>query len=80
MPTRSPLVLTSAPPLLPGLTAASVCINDSIPCLSRILILLALALTIPAVTVDCNRNGLPTARTHSPICSESEFPNTTNGN
>ena len=38
-------------------------------------IFLAFALTIPAVTVDLNSNGEPTARTHSPICKLSELPN-----
>ena len=35
----------------------------------------ALALTIPAVTVEVRLNGLPTANTHSPIFSASELPN-----
>ena len=34
----------------------------------------ALALTIPAVTVDVKPNGLPTARTHSPTLRASELP------
>ena len=38
-------------------------------------IFLALALTIPAVTVDLNSKGDPTANTHSPICKLSELPN-----
>ena len=33
--------------------------------------LLALALTMPVVTVDVNPNGLPTANTHSPTFSSS---------
>ena len=40
-------------------------------------IFLAFALTIPAVTVDLNSNGDPTARTHSPISTLSEFPKST---
>ena len=40
-------------------------------------IFLAFALTIPAVTVDLNSKGEPTARTHSPISTLSEFPNAT---
>ena len=34
----------------------------------------ALALTIPAVTVDVKLNGFPTASTHSPMCNSSLFP------
>src|SRR4051812_50181357 len=30
--------------------------------------------TIPAVTVDCNPNGLPIASTQSPTLAESELP------
>ena len=55
IPTNSPFVFTRAPPLLPGFTAASVCIKDSIPMVFPVLIipkLRALALTIPAVTVE----------------------------
>ena len=40
-------------------------------------IFLALALTIPAVTVDLNSKGDPTARTHSPISKSSVSPNST---
>ena len=71
MPTNSPCVLTSAPPELPWLMAASVWINDSIglPPNER-----ALALTIPAVTVELRLKGLPTANTHSPTFSLSESP------
>ena len=42
-------------------------------------IFLALALTIPAVTVEVKLNGLPTASTQSPISTSSEFPNSVNG-
>jgi hypothetical protein len=38
-------------------------------------IFLALALTIPAVTVDARLNGFPTATTHSPISMVSLSPN-----
>jgi hypothetical protein len=34
----------------------------------------AFAETIPAVTVDVKLYGFPTAKTHSPIFTESEFP------
>ena len=71
IPISSPLVFTRAPPEFPGLTAASVCINDweLLPDKS-----LDLALIIPAVTVYVKLNGLPTAKTHSPILVWSESP------
>src|SRR5690606_32502965 len=60
-------------PLLPGLTAASVCMNASMPNRSLMrLIFRPLALTMPAVIVDERLKGLPTASTHSPICTSSE--------
>ena len=83
IPTNSPLVFTNAPPEFPGLTAASVWINDSIPIARPLVIdemLRALALTIPAVTVEVNPNGLPTAKTHSPTLSASELPMGITGN
>ena len=84
IPTNSPSTFTKAPPLLPGFTAASVCIKDSIavlfcfcPCACPSLpikfIFLLFAETIPAVTVDSKLKGLPTAITHSPIKTESEL-------
>ena len=42
------------------------------------LMLLAFALTIPAVTVEVKLNGLPTASTQSPISTSSELPNSVN--
>ena len=78
IPTSLPLKFTNAPPELPGLTGAWCCMNASICKLFlslKIPIFLALALTIPAVTVDLNSKGDPTARTHSPISTSSEFPN-----
>src|SRR5690606_36214382 len=71
IPIRSPLVLTRAPPLFPGFTAASVCMKDWPLVGERAL---ALALTIPAVTVEVRLKGLPTAKTHSPILVLSESP------
>ena len=83
IPINSPFVLTNAPPLFPGLTAASVCMNDSIgnllPLSPIILMLLPFADTIPAVTVDVKLKGLPTAHTHSPIFTSSELPYTIKG-
>jgi len=64
MPITFPSRLTSGPPLLPGLMAASVCkevlihIHVNVP---------ALALIIPEVTVPVIPRGAPTARTRSPI-------------
>ena len=78
IPTSFPFVSTRAPPLFPGLTAASVCINDSIavfPFASFSMFMSRpFALTIPAVTVEVKLKGLPTARTHSPTFTSSEFP------
>ena len=67
-------MLTSAPPLLPTLTAASVWINDWF-IWSYSFRSLDLELIIPAVTVEFRLYGLPTARTHSPIWLFSESPN-----
>ena len=66
IPISSPLVLTSAPPLFPLLTAASVWIYDSLTP-SLLFKSLDFALIIPAVTVELRLNGFPTAKTHSPI-------------
>ena len=68
-------MLTSAPPELPELIAASVCINASIPPLLSIFILRDLALTIPAVTVELRLYGFPIAKTHSPTFKLSESAN-----
>src|SRR5690606_23446737 len=81
IPTNSPLMFTKAPPLFPGFTAASVWINDSIAkSLCMISIFRDFALTIPAVTVEFKLNGLPTANTHSPTLTLSEFANSIYGN
>ena len=74
IPINSPFKLTNAPPLLPGLTAASVWIKDSIAYSCwRTFIFLAFALTIPDVTVEFRFSGFPIANTHSPISTLSEF-------
>ena len=57
MPINSPLMFTSAPPLLPKFTAASVWINDWF-FWSYSLRSLDLELIIPAVTVEFNLYGL----------------------
>ena len=72
MPMTSPRMLSSGPPELPGLIAASVCsmslLRPSVTRGDR-----WLALTTPTVTVYWNVNGLPIAMTQSPgaICDES---------
>ena len=75
IPINSPLSLINAPPEFPGLTAASVCMYDWVvlPVGSR---LLDFAEIIPAVTVEVRLKGLPTAKTHSPICVVSLSPKT----
>ena len=61
IPISNPLVLISAPPLLPWFTAASVCMKDSTGELVFVPLfkprLRALALTIPAVTVVSKLSG-----------------------
>ena len=61
----SPRVLTSAPPELPGLMAASVWIKLSM-LLAPAPRVRAFAEIIPAVTVDVKLKGFPIASTHSP--------------
>ena len=64
MPSRLPLLSTSAPPELPGLMAASVWMK-----FSKVLMpswLRPSALTMPEVTVWPTSNGLPMASTTSP--------------
>ena len=72
MPISSPLALTSAPPELPTLMAASVWMKFSkvaTPSWPR-----PVALTMPWVTVCDRPSGLPMASTTSPTCSWSERP------
>ena len=66
IPMISPLIFTRGPPLLPGLMAASVWMKFLYVVLFISIFDLPVALTIPAVTVWLNLNGLPMARTHSP--------------
>ena len=76
MPTISPDMLTSGPPELPGLMAASVWRKSSKgpwP-MER-----PLALMMPAVTVCCRPNGEPIASTQSPTLTLSESPSTAEG-
>ena len=78
IPTTSPRALTSGPPELPGLMAASVWMNSPgarrSPAngLGRFS-----ALTIPRVTVKRNPIGLPNASTVWPGCSFVESPSGT---
>ena len=73
MPITSPRMLSSGPPLLPGLMAASVCRKcwnwEVSPGISR-----SLALMMPAVTVAWNPKGDPMAMHQSPTWTASELP------
>ena len=77
MPTTRPRESASAPPELPGLSAASVWITSSI---SRAVLrpragmLRPSALTTPAVTEPARPSGLPTATTSEPTRSVSASP------
>jgi hypothetical protein len=67
MPSRLPLMSTSAPPELPGLMAASVWMK-----FSKVLMpswLRPSALTMPLVTVWPTPKGLPMASTRSPTAA-----------
>ncbi|OKI23154.1 hypothetical protein A6A25_35055 [Saccharothrix sp. CB00851] len=78
MPTTSPVEFASAPPELPGLSAASVWITSSITRPTRPLLTGTArpsALTTPAVTEPARPNGLPTAMTSWPTCRRSASPN-----
>ena len=65
MPMAWPARLTSGPPLLPGLMAASVCKKSSY--IARLMPLRPLPLMMPCVTEPARPNGAPTASTRSPI-------------
>ena len=73
-PTTSPLELSSGPPELPWLMAASVWIESLIVKLFGACIWRWRALTMPLVTVSSRPNGLPIATTESPTCSWFESP------
>ncbi len=77
MPTISPCMLTSGPPELPGLMAASVCKKSS---KGPWPIWRAFALMMPAVTVAWSPKGEPTAITQSPTWTLSESPSRAKGN
>ena len=77
MPATLPSMVTSAPPELPGLMAASVWmkkLRSDLPTLVR-----AWPETMPLVTVCPTPNGLPMASTRSPTSSLSESPSLRKG-
>ena len=67
MPTTLPERSTRGPPELPELIAASVCRNASYSLILRSL--RSVDEMMPAVTVWSRANGLPMARTQSPMSS-----------
>jgi len=76
MPITSPSRLSSGPPLLPGLMAASVCRKSSYMFMWMFRLL---ALMIPDVTVPVSPSGAPMASTRSPISTASLSPRVTKG-
>ena len=81
IPTSSPFILTSAPPLLPGLIAASVWItfisqSSTLSSFKSTETVRSVAETIPWVTVPeyWIPNGEPIAKTVSPLSSKLESP------
>jgi len=74
-PTTSPRPLSSGPPELPGLSAASVWITSGISRPVPARMLRPSALTMPAVTVCSKPSGLPMATAISPRRSSAERPN-----
>ncbi len=82
MPTTSPSAVASAPPELPRLSAASVCMTLSItrPATpAQVGSDRPRALTTPAVTVPARPSGLPTATTSWPTRSPLASPRRTGG-
>ncbi len=78
MPTTSPDEVTSGPPELPGLSAASVWITLSISRPERVRNERPSALTTPAVTVHWKPKGLPIATTSWPTRNCRESPSRAN--
>ncbi len=74
MPTTSPAEVTSGPPELPGLRAASVWMTLSMSRPERARKVRPSALTTPAVTVAWKPNGLPMAITSWPTRSRRASP------
>ena len=80
IPTTWPDRSASAPPLLPGLIAALVCtacgsVAPGPPFAPGSVTVRPTAETMPLVTLPVSPNGLPMARTMSPITSFDESPN-----
>ena len=73
-PITSPRVVTSGPPELPGLSAASVWMTSSISRPDRARSERPSALTTPAVTVCWKPNGLPIAMASWPTRTARESP------
>ena len=76
IPTTSPRRLMSGPPLLPGLTGASVWRKLSY---GPVPMTLPVALMMPCVTVWARPKGFPTASTQSPTRILSESPSESTG-
>ncbi len=74
MPMTRPRLSSSGPPLLPGLSAASVWMTLSTRWPVMLRKLRPRALTTPAVTVESKPNGLPMATTSCPTRSSDELP------
>ena len=82
MPTTRPVASASAPPELPGLSAASVWMTSSITRPARPARVGSdrpSALTTPAVTEPASPSGLPTATTSWPTRSVSASPSSAGG-
>ena len=72
IPMTSPLLFTSAPPLLPLLIAALVC--KTVRELPSTLMVCSFMLTMPSVAESPMPMALPIAMTHSPTSRSSESP------
>ena len=75
IPMTSPAPLTSAPPELPGLIAASVwsaSMTVASSCVEPVATARSVALMIPSVTVFDRPSGAPIATATSPTCTLSE--------
>ena len=71
----SPLVFTKGPPELPGLIAASVWTNSSIPSSNSIFLFSELIIPVVTVGPPVKPKGLPIAMTIWPTLRPSESPN-----
>ena len=80
MPITRPRLSSSGPPLLPGLSAASVWITLSTRWPVMLRKVRPRALTTPAVTVESKPNGLPIATTSWPTRRPADSPSCACGN